>query len=195
MNNPNEVKDLALRGTELAAKLFGVVVPPIGAIGVLIEAVNERRTKSQIERLEKLVTLVCERLDRCENKIFEPSDRRLIDDILTKAVMDEDERKTDFYAALVEYSVSGDRNPYEVRLLVEAFKTLTIHEIEAFVHFNKHEALRHDIPEELREIFWDRALYLGLHQRGKVGRPEYTTLLGQKFLEVCKLAKSQHGEE
>jgi len=195
MDNEDNVTELTLRGAELAAKVFGLAVPAVNALGVLIEAVNDRRTKHQIQRLEKLVKSVCERLDGCENKIFEPFDQHLIDEILAKAVMDEDESKTDFYAALVEYSVSGDRNPYEVRLLVEAFKNLTIHEIEGFAHFNKHEALRHDIPEELEEIFWDRVLYLGLHQRGKVGRPEYTTLLGQKFLEVCKLSRSTLGKE
>jgi len=195
MDNPNDVKDLALRGSELAAKLVGIAVPAVGVLGVFIEAVNERRTKRQIERLQELIASVCQRLDRCENQIFEPSDPHLIDEILAKAVNDEDEDKTEYYAALIQYCATANRRAFEIRLLGNALKGLTIHEIESLAHFAEHGVLRHDIPEELRDIFWDRVLYLGLHQRGKIGNPEYTTLLGQKFIEVCKLAKSQRGKE
>jgi len=195
MDNRNDVKDLALRGAALAAKLFGVAVPPVGALGDLIGAVNGRRTKRQVQRLQDTIASVCERLDRCEKQIFEPPDPYLIDEILAKAVNDEDEHKTEYYAALIEYCATANPRPYETRLLGNALRGLTIHEIEGFAHFAKHGALHHAIPEELREIFWDRVLHLGLHQRGKVGRPEYTTILGQKFLDLCRLAKSQSPSE
>ncbi len=117
----------------------------------------------------------------------------MLDEILAKAVNDEDEDKMQYYAALIEYCARGTPHAYQVRLLGDAIKNLTAHEIKAFVHFSKQACLRHDIPDDLRDIFWDRVCTLGLYPREKIGtdRREYTTFLGKRFLEVCELATSR----
>jgi hypothetical protein len=149
-------KELPLKSIEIAAKIFGVAVPPVNLLGVLIEAVNERKTKRQFHRLEKLVSSVIPRLEQLEDNLSKPKEIDLLDEILAKAVNDEDENKTEYYAALIEYYVAGVQDAYQIRLLADAIKGLTTYEIKAFVHFKKHGALRHDIPEDLRDIYWDR---------------------------------------
>ena len=190
----DEITDLALKGSKMVAKVLGLKMPVAGALAILIEAIGDRRAKRQFQRLEKLVGSLVPRLERLEGGIQPPPEPDLLDEILAKAVNDEDEDKTQYYAALVEYCVSGNRNAYQVRLLGDAIKGLTAHEIKAFAHFSKHGALRHDIPDDLRDIFWDRVCNFGLHQRGKVHHAEYTTSLGKEFLEVCELAISPHAK-
>jgi hypothetical protein len=180
--------EITLKGIEIAAKVFGVAVPSVNLLGILIEAVSERKTKRQFQRLEKLISSVIPRLERLEENLSKQTEPDLLDEILAKAVNDEDEAKTDYYAALIEYCVSGTQDAYQVRLLADAIKGLTPHEIRAFVHFNKHGAVRHDIPDDLRDIFWDRMSTFGLHPRGKKERAESSTVLGDRFLDVCRLA-------
>lgn len=188
----DEAMDLALKGPEMVAKVLGLTVPVAGAVGVLIEAVSDRRTTRRYQRLEKLITSLGERIEHLEEGPAQPREPDLLDEILAKAVSDEDEDKTQYYATLIEYCVSGNRDPYQVRLLGDAIKGLTVHEIKAFVHFSNHKCLPHNIPEDLKDIFWDRVCTLGLYQRDKTktDRPEYTTLLGGKFLEVSVCATS-----
>jgi len=187
-----EATDLALKGTEMVAKVLGLTAPVAGVVGLLIEAVSDRRTRRQHQRLEKLITSLSERLEHIETDPAEPRAPELLDEILAKAVSDEDEDKTQYYAALIEYCVSGDRDPYQMRLLGDAIKGLTVHEIKAFVHFSRHRCLPHNIPGDLRDIFWDRVCTLGLYRRDKTktDRPEYTTFLGGKLLEVSVSAAS-----
>jgi hypothetical protein len=194
----DEVTDLALKGAEMVAKVFGLTVAGAGAIGLLIEAVSDRRAKRQFRRLEELVRSVIPRVERLEGNLVKPRDPDLLDEILAKAVNDEDEDKTQYYAALIEYCVAGNQDAYQVRLLGDAVKGLTIHEIKAFAHFSKHACLRHDIPNDIRDIFRDRVCTFGLYPREKIktDRREYITTVGKKFLEVCELATSpraKHG--
>jgi hypothetical protein len=189
----DEVTDLALKGAEMVAKAIGLTVPVAGAVAVLIEAVSDRRTRRQCQRLEKLVRSLIARLDHLEESPPEPFEPDLLDEILAKAVNDEDEDKVEYYAALIEYCACGTPNAYQVRLLGDAIKNLTAHEIKAFVHFNKQACLPHNIPADLRDIFWDRVCTLGLYPREKIrtDRPqEYATFLGKRFLEVCESATS-----
>jgi hypothetical protein len=182
--------ELPLKSIEIAAKVFGVAKPSVNLLGVLIEAVNERKTKRQFNRLEKLISSVIPRLEQLEDNLSKPKEIDLLDEILAKAVNDEDENKTEYYAALIEYYVSGVQNAYQIRLLADAIKGLTYHEIKAFVHFKNHDALRNDIPEDLRDIYWDRLSRFGLYQRGKKISLGSISILGEKLLEVCKLARS-----
>jgi hypothetical protein len=185
----DEAVDLAFKGGAILAKLLGLKEPVAATLGILIGAISDHRTQ---QRLERLVRSVEARLERLEGSFLEPEEPDLLQEILAKAVNDEDEDKTRYYAALIEYCVSGSQDAYQVRLLGDALKSLTAYEIKAFVHFSKHGALRHDIPSDLRDIFWDRVCTLGLYQRQMIrtNRPEFTTLLGKKFLEVCELATS-----
>ena len=184
----HKATELTLKSIEIAAKVFGVAVPSVNLLGVLIEAVNERKTKRQFQRLEKLISSVIPRLEKLEGDLSKPKEMDLLDEILAKAVNDEDDNKTEYYAALIEYYVSDSQDAYQIRLLTDAIKGLTIHEIKAFIHFDKHGVLRHDIPEDLRDIYWDRVSRFGLYQRGEKISPESISILGEKLLEVCKLA-------
>jgi hypothetical protein len=193
----DEATDFALKGGEIAAKLFGLTEPVAATLGVLIGAISDHRRRRQFQRLERLVNSVEARLGQLEGNLRRPQDQNLLHEILAHTVNDEDEDKTRYYAALIEYCVSARQDAYQVRLLGDAFKSLTAHEIKAFVHFSKHAALRYDIPGDLKDIFWDRVCTAGLYRREKIttSRVEYTTFLGKKFLEVCELATSRakHG--
>ncbi len=184
----DEKMDLSIKGIGTIAKLFGVVNPAAATMGVVTDCIKERRNKKFSKRLENLIFSLQKRIERLEREPKVEPDLDLLDEIVAKAISEEDEDKTEFYAALIEHYMSSNQNQYQIRLLCEAFKSLTVHEIKAFVHLNKHGAVRYDIPDDLRELFWDRLRTLGLHQRGKIANPEYSTLLGKKFLEVCKLA-------
>ncbi len=181
----DEIMDLALKGSGIVAKVFGLAEPVAGALGVLIETISDRRAKRQFERLKKLIESLVPRLERLEGSLQEPSEPDLLEEILAKAVNDEDEDKTQYYAALIEYCVSRNPNAYQVRLLGEAIKGLTAHEIKAFVHFRRHACLPYSIPNDLRDIFWDRVCTLGLYPRDKsnTDRIEHATFLGKDFLE------------
>jgi hypothetical protein len=183
----DETTDLTLRGAEMVAKAFGLTVPVAGAAAILIEAIRDRRTKRQFQRLENLVKSLAARFERLERNLQESPEPDLLDEILAKAVNDEDEKKTEYYAALIEYCMSGNQTAYQVRLLGEAIKGLTGHEIGAFMHFSRHGCLRYDIPDDLRDIFWDRICTLGLYPRQRIesNDPQYITFLGTKFAEVC----------
>jgi hypothetical protein len=187
----DEKSELAITGIGTVAKLFGLANPAAATVGIVAGYINDRRIKKFGKRLESLILSLQKRIEKLEEEPNVETNLDLLDEIVAKAIRDEDEDKTEYYAALIVYYVSGNQNQYQVRLLSDAFKDLTIHEIKAFVHFNKHGSLHHDIPEDLKELFWDRVQTLGLHQRGKTALPDYTTLLGKKFLEVCKLAESE----
>jgi len=184
------IAESGLKGIEILAKVLGVAVPPANLLATLIETVRDRKTERQIRKLEELVDEVIPRLERLEESISKPEDPDLLDEILAKAVNDEHEAKTHYYAALIEYAVSGTREAYQVRLLADAIKGLTPLEIRAFEHFDKHGALRKDIPEDLRDIFWDRICTFGLYPRAENGRQGCTTALGVRLLEVCRLAEA-----
>lgn len=53
----NEATDLALKGSEMVAKVLGLTVPVAGAVGLLIEAVSDRRTTRRRQRLAKVITV------------------------------------------------------------------------------------------------------------------------------------------
>jgi hypothetical protein len=192
MARRDEATDLAFKGAEIVARVFGLREPVAATLGILVGAINDHRRKRQFQRLEKVVSSVEARLGRLEGDLRRPQEQNLLHEILAKAANDEGEDKTRYYAALIEYCVSGTQDAYQVRLLGDAFKKLTAHEIKAFLHFGRHGALRHDIPDDLRDIFWDRVCTAGLYRREKVptNRAEYTTFLGKRFLEVCELATS-----
>ena len=189
----DEATDLALKGGEIAAKLFGLREPVAATLGVLIGAISDHRRKRQFRRLERLVSSVEARLGQLECNLRRPQEQNLLHEILAHATNDEDEDKTQYYAALIEYCVSAKQDAYQLRLLSDAFKALTAHEIKAFVHFSRHQALRYDIPDDLRDIFWDRVCTAGLYRREMIrtNRAEYMTFLGKKFLAVCELATSR----
>ena len=188
--NCNEKGDLAITGIGTVAKLFGVVNPVSATIGIVTDCIKERRSKKFGKRIESLILSLQKRIERLEEEPKIEPNLDLLDEIVAKAISEEDEDKTEYYAALIEYYVSGNQNQYQVRLLSDAFKGLTVYEIKAFVHFSKHRTLRHDIPEDLRELFLDRVKTFGLCQQGKIHNINCTTFLGKKFLDVCELAAS-----
>ena len=99
-----------------------------------------------------------------------------------------DEDKTKYYAALIEYYASYSLEAYEVRLLGNALKALTIYEILSFVSFASGQNYLRDIPDDLKTVFWIRVEFLGLFKGGTVKHVNQVSQLGLKFVDICNLA-------
>jgi hypothetical protein len=189
-SNVGDNTDLALTGSSALAKLIGIKFPPAVAITVLVDIIKERRAKKRIERLEKLFQSLDRRLTRLEGNVPEPPDIDLFDEIVAKAVSDEDEDKTELYAALVQYWLVKKPVSYELRLLGNALRELTVQEITSFCGFiiSQGASILKTMPEQLQEIFWNRVEYLGLFKGGNVKHPVNVTQIGRKLVEIYQLS-------
>lgn len=179
--------DLALTMGTIAAKLFGVVNPVGATVGIVGECIRERRAKRLVSRLERLINSLENRVKQLEYKP-EESNLDLLDEIVAKAISDEDEDKIEYYAALVQYHLSTHLDPYETRLLSNALKNLTVYEIKAFCEFGTNQIRQSILPKQLEDIRWNRVEYLGLFKGGTAKHSSSVTLLGKKFTEVYKLS-------
>jgi len=192
-SNVGENTDLALTGLSNLGKFIGIALPlpPVNAITFIIDNIQQRRNKKHLDRLEKLVQSLDRRLTRLEGNVPETPDIDLFDEIVAKAVSDEDEDKTELYAALVQYWMEHKPVPYEVRLLGNAIRELTIYEIKTFNDCVVSQNPEHTqkMPEQLEEIFWDRITYLGLYVGG-AGHHYYdkVTQIGKKLVEIYQLS-------
>jgi hypothetical protein len=181
--------NLALTGVSVLAKIIGIAVPYAKPLPIIVDVINDRRNKKHLKRLEKLIQCLDRRLTQLEDKIPETPDPDLFDEIVAKAVSDEDEDKTELYAALVQYWLEHKPVPYEVRLLGNSIRELTIDEMECFfVLIQTRMAHSPQIPEQLQEIFWSRVIYLGLLKDADVKVFSNATLIGQKFIEIYQLS-------
>jgi hypothetical protein len=190
-SNVGENTDLALTGASALARLIGITFPlsspPANAIAFIIDAIKNRRHKEQLKRLEKLVQSLDRRITWLEGNIPEEPDIDLFDEIVAKAVSDEDEDKTELYASLVQYWLEHKPiPPYEVRLLGNAIRELTVEEMKAFHEVIISQKLHpiSKMPEQLQEVFNNRITYLGLID----DQFENVTQLGKKLVEIFKLS-------
>jgi len=186
----SEVADVVLSGSSIIAKLLGVVDPSAATIGVIADCIKERRSRKFATLLENLIHSLEKRVQHLESELQEGVNLDLLDEIIAKAISDEDEDKTEFYAALIEYYATHPLEPYEIRFLGNALKGLTIYEIESFIKFSKGQNIKEDLPESLEEVFWIRINYLGLHKGGTVRHPNQISLVGRKLIEIYDLATS-----
>ncbi len=186
----DKIDDIILNQGSIIVKLFGIVCPPASTLGIIADAVRERRSKRFVKRLERLIFSLEKRVERLEGISDYTPDVDLFDEIVTKAISDEDESKTEYYAALIEYCMTNKLDPYEVRLLSEAIKGLTIFEIKSFVSFINGQRYDRDIPASLKDVFWNRIEYFALFQGGTVKHATNITSIGKKFIEVHELAGS-----
>ncbi len=184
--NASDNTDRTLTGVSALTKFIGIKCPPVGAIGFIIDNIKTRRTEKRLGRLEELVQSLSRRFTRFEDNVPEMPDIDLFDEIVAKAVSDEDEDKTELYAALVQYWLEHKPVPYEVRLLSNAIRELTVDEIKSFHEFatSYQFNLRDKMPEQLQEIFSSRVTYLGLY----IYPPDRVTLIGKKLVEVYQLS-------
>lgn len=186
----NTGNNLALTGASALAKLIGIAVPPANTLAIFVDVFKERRTKKHLDLLEKLIKSLDYRLTQFESKIPEPPDIDLFDEIVAKAVSDEDEDKTELYAALVQYWLEHKPAPYEVRLLGNALKELTIQEITSFSGFiiSQNPDILKTMPKQLQEVFWNRVEYLGLFKGGTVKASVNVTHIGREFVKIYQLS-------
>lgn len=191
-DNAGNNADLALTGAGNLAKLLCIVAPPAKALEIIVGVIKDRRSKKHFDRLEKLIKSLDYRLSRLECKPLEPPDVDLFDEIVAKAVSDEDEDKTELYAAMVQYWMEHKPKlaSYEVRLLGNAIRELTVDEIEAFSGFiiSGNPPQSKKMPEQLQEVFWNRIEYLSLFKGGSVKAAVNVTQIGRKFVEIYKLS-------
>jgi len=183
--------DIVLNKGALVAKLLGVVNPVSATAGVIADCIKERRSDKFTKRLQNLITSLEERVCNLEDDSESELNLDLLDEIIAKAVSEEDEDKTPYYAALIEYYAKNKLEPYEVRLLGNALKELTVYELESFVKFIHDSHKYRNIPEPLQEIFWNRLEYLGLFKGGRVKHKSNTTVLGKKLSDIYQLAVSE----
>jgi hypothetical protein len=188
--NADKNTDLALTGMGALAKLVSIKLPPANALAIIVDIIKDLRTKKHLDRLEKLIQCLDRRLTQVEDKIPETPDLDLFDEIVAKAVSDEDEDKTELYAALVQYWIEHKPAPYEVRLLGNALKELTIQEITSFSGFiiSQGPDIIKTMPEQLQEVFWNRVEYLGLFKGGMVKAAVNVTHIGREFVEIFQLS-------
>jgi len=193
-SNIDDNTDLALIGSNTLAKLIGITYPPATAIAPIIDIIRNRRDKKQLKRLIKLVQSLDRRLTRLEGNVPETPDIDLLDEIIAKSVSDEDEDKTELYAALVQYWMEHKSQlaPYEVRLLGNVIKELTVDEIEVFHGFITSKMYpTKKLPKQLDEIIWNRIVFLGLladvaHLDAR--HPSNVTQIGQKLVKIYQLS-------
>jgi hypothetical protein len=200
--NADNNTDLALTGLSNLAKLIGitfspakVITIPASAIAIIVDNIKGHRTKKHIEKLEKLIQCLGHRLTQLECKLLESPDIDLFNEIVAKAVSDEDEDKTELYAALVQYWMEHKSQlaSYEVRLLGNAIKELTVDEIAAFHDFfiSGQVYPTKKMPKQLQEVFWNRVLFLGL--LGGIGHidmksPSFVTQFGKMLVKIYVLS-------
>ncbi|MFA5424011.1 MAG: hypothetical protein WC374_09165 [Phycisphaerae bacterium] len=188
-NKSEKMADIVLTNGATVAKLFGVQCPASAVLGVIVDSIKERRSRKHIDRLENLILSVEERVKRLEISESYTPDVDLFDEIVAKAISDEDEGKIEFYAALIEYCISQKTDPYEIRLLSNSLQQLTVYEINAFYDFAVNENVKWGIPKQLEEILWNRVEGLGLYS-GSIKYSRNTTIIGKKFLKIIALAKT-----
>ena len=58
-------------------------------------------------------------------------------------------------------------------------------DIDAFLHFGKHNTLPHELPEMLKDSFWNRIEPLGIFKGGGVKHSNNLTQFGRELLRVC----------
>ena len=189
-NTSRNIKDISLRGGAIVAKLLGVVNPAAATVGIIADCIRERRSRKFSKRLESLIQSLEKRVQSLESESQTETDLDLLDEIVAKAISDEDEDKTEYYAALIEYYASHTIEAYQVRLLGNALKELTVYEIKSFVNFVNGKNVARDIPEDLVSVFWGRVHFLGLYKGSSstVKYPNQTTQIGKKFVEIYNLA-------
>ena len=189
----NKITDIALTEGSIVAKLFGVINPGAATIGVIVDSIKERRSRKFSKRLESLIQSLEKRVQSLESKSQTETDLDLLDEIVAKAISDEDENKTEYYAALIEYYASHTIEAYQVRLLGNALKELTVYEIKSFVNFVNGKNVARDIPGDLVSVFWGRVHFLGLYSGSSstVKYPTQTTQIGKKFVEIYNLAVAE----
>jgi len=189
-NSSRNIKGISLRGGAIVAKLFGVVNPCAATVGVIVDGIKDRRSRKFSKRLESLIQSLEKRVQSLESESQTETDLDLLDEIVAKAISDEDEDKTEYYAALIEYYASHTIEAYQVRLLGNALKELTVYEIKSFVNFVNGYNVARDIPQDIVSVFWGRVHFLGLYSGSATTAKHLTqtTQIGKKFLEICKLA-------
>lgn len=183
--------DIVLNNGALVAKLLGVVNPIAATAGVIADCIRERRSEKFAKRLQCLITSLEERVSTLEEGPEPDVNLDLLDEIIAKAISDEDEDKTPYYAALIEYYATNKLESYEVRLLGNALKELTVYELESFVSFMNDLNKYRDIPKALQDIFWNRLEYLGLFKGGTVKHKSNITVLGEKLIAVYQQTISE----
>jgi len=96
------------------------------------------------------------------------------------------------YAALVQYWMEHKPISYEVRLLGNVIKELTVDEIEVFHGFITSKMYpTKKLPKQLDEIIWNRIVFLGLladvaHLDAR--HPSNVTQIGQKLVKIYQLS-------
>jgi len=186
-SNSGNNTDVALTGGAMVAKLFGVVNPAAATAGIIIDCLRERRSKKFAKRLESLLHTLEQRVKHLEIQTQNEPNLDLLDEIIAKAVSDEDEDKTKYYAALIEYYASHSLEAYEVRFLGNALKALTICEISSFVNFISGRNFLRNLPDSLKNVFWTRIEFLGLFKGGAEKHITQASQLGKKFVDICNL--------
>lgn len=185
----NGTTDIVLTGGAIVAKLFGVIDPCTATVGIIVDSIKGRRSRKFSKRLESLIQSLEKRVQRLEKESQTETDPDLLDEIVAKAISDEDEDKTEYYAALIEYYMAHTLEAYEVRLLGNALKELTVYEIESFANFVSGRNFLNKLPKDLEMVFWARIQFLGLYHGspGTVKHPTQASKVGKKFVEIYDL--------
>lgn len=132
--------DHALEGLGLVAR-FGSLVDPSGtlaavasgipAVKFIVKSLNDRQAERSARRARLLLEDLGRRVETLEKVTDPPLD--LYEEMLLKAIADEDERKIPFYSTMIAWVVEKRPDSAIARRSLEAVSTLCYPEIRAFI--------------------------------------------------------------
>ena len=175
----------------ITSQVLGYFVPGAQFVHDVIQHYQERRRRKVTERIKRFVETLDARLARLERDPPSEEEVDLFEKILEAAVREEDQAKSPYYVALVEYYMKERVDPPIVRLLANSFKALSAWELMILRKLHKGGQKVFFRSDVLGQSVFLRLEGLGLYD-GKQTHPRKVTPLGKMLREVIELADEAH---
>jgi|GEM_PF-3359946 len=146
---------------------------------------RQRRDAQRLRRLESIVEELDQRLGGFESG--NESDERidLFIEVIEKAILDEDDRKTPFSSAILEWYIRENPPIAQVRILADAVTSLSYLELYALIDeaVNRFRKSKNAVDSQIGKTFYaQRLAHYGLAQSG-IRRPESPEPLAKVLIE------------
>lgn len=193
-------KDLVVPGSQLLlavlAAILGIYAPVAGAaasatvaVADAVNAAKERQNRRKSERLNRVVNDLCNRVRDIESSLSADDDRiDLFFEVAKKAVDDDEDRKTVFYSAILEWILRKKPPLSQVRVLSDAVRTMSFVELSYFIFTcngrNARPFLERELPESIAK---SRLSSVGIREGAIVQVNGGATKLGQVLIDFCSI--------
>lgn len=177
----------ALLDPSMSCATAAAVLPVSRALLGIIEREEENK---KAERMTRVLEDVQRRLVRLEDAEKNSEPRvDLFKEILWRAVQDDDNRKSTFYGAIIQWTLSRaskSLDPAIIRMACEAVAQLTHPELRSFVSWPKYSG-RLKLPRGFYEnLTLARIHSAGLLQQTGVTSPQFYTDIGHMLANSCE---------